>query len=99
METCKGCKFCFRYCHCLLQLRCVETVNGNNCMLRDMVVPDGYIEDAKSFMIGFFKDLLEYQEEDIDYDTLLRRTENRLKYNWRTVRQTINVEDLIKSYF
>lgn len=96
METCKGCKFCFRYCHCLLQLR---EVSGNSCMLRDMVVPDGYIEDAKSFMIGFFKDLLEYQEEDIDYDALLKRTENRLKYNFRTLRQDLDVNDLIKSYF
>lgn len=96
METCKGCKFCFRDCHCLLQLR---EVSGNPCMLRDMVVPDGYIEDAKSFMIGLFKDLLDYQDEDIDYDTLLWRTENRLKYNFRTLRQDLDVRDLIKSYF
>ena len=68
-------------------------------MLRDMVVPDGYIEDAKSFMIGLFKDLLDYQDEDIDYDTLLWRTENRLKYNFRTLRQDLDVRDLIKSYF
>ena len=68
-------------------------------MLRDMIVPDGYIEDAKWFMIGFFKDLLDYQEEDIDYDVLLKRTENRLKYNFRTLRQNLDVNDLIKSYF
>ena len=96
METCKDCKFCFRHRHCLLQLR---EVSGNPCMLRDMVVPDGYIEDAKSFMIGFFRDLLNYQEEEISYYVLLKRTEDRLKYNFRTLRQDLDVRDLIKSYF